>query len=103
MRNGTTSLSNLVKRAERRDVNVVAVAVRADGSSETVRIRNMSYEGCLLEADTVYAVGEKLTLALPRMGEIRTQVRWTAAGGRTGVHFLAEEIFADGMHARIGL
>jgi hypothetical protein len=93
----------LVERPNRRDVNVVAVAVRADGSSETVRIRNMSYEGCMLEADAVFSVGEKLTLALPRMGEIRTQVRWTAADGRTGLRFLAEEIVADEPHDRIGL
>ncbi len=98
-----TRLDHLVKREDRRDVDVVAVAVRSDGTSQSVRLHNMSYEGCLMEAETGFAIGEKITLALPRMGEIRTQVRWTTADGRAGVRFLAEGIFADGMHARIGL
>jgi hypothetical protein len=98
-----TRLDHLVKREDRRDVDVVAVAVRPDGTSQSVRLRNMSYEGCLMEAETSYSIGEKITLALPRMGEIRTQIRWTTADGRAGVRFLAEGIVADGMHARIGL
>jgi len=102
MRN-ETRLDHLVKREDRRDVDVIAVAVRTDGTSQSVRLRNISYEGCLLEAETGYAIGEKITLALPRMGEIRTQIRWTTADGRAGVHFLAEGIVAEAMHARIGL
>ncbi len=96
-------LDHLVKREDRRDVDVVAVAVRSDGTSQSVRLRNMSYEGCLMEAETPYAIGEKITLALPRMGEIRTQIRWTTADGRAGLRFLAEGIVADATHARIGL
>src|SRR5688572_13594881 len=96
MRN-ETRLDHLVKREDRRDVDVVAVAVRNDGTSQSVRLRNMSYEGCLMEAETGYAIGEKITLALPRMGEIRTQIRWTTADGRAGVRFLGEGIVRRGI------
>jgi len=86
------ALENLVKRAERHDVELPAVAYRADGTTFGVTLRNMSYNGCLLVADAAFTIGEKLRLAVPLMGEMRAQVRWASNEGRAGACFVLEEI-----------
>lgn len=96
------TLDNLIKRAERHEVDVPALAFRTDGTSLGVTIRNVSYNGCLLVADAAFAIGEKLRLAVPRMGEIRAQVRWASAEGKAGAHFVLEEIGADERHVAAG-
>jgi hypothetical protein len=95
-------LDNLIKRAERHEVDLMALAFRTDGSSTGVTIRNMSYNGCLLVADVAFAIGEKLRLAVPRMGEIRAQVRWASNEGKSGAQFVLEEIRADEPHVTVG-
>ena len=86
------TLKELVKRAERHEVDLPALAFRADGTSLGVTLRNMSYNGCLLVADAAFAIGEKLRLAVPLMGEMRAQVRWASNEGRAGACFVLEEI-----------
>ena len=81
-----------VERAQRHRLDTPALAIRADGSSLSVRLRDISYDGCRLEGDTVLSVGEKITLALPRMGEVKAQVRWVLADGKAGTRFVLEEI-----------
>lgn len=98
-----TALKSLVKRGERHAVDVPAIAFRPDGTSLSVTLRNMSYEGCLLLADAAFAIGEKIRLAVPRMGEIRAQVRWASTEGMAGAHFVLEEIGAGEEHSRLAL
>lgn len=96
-------LDNLVKRSERHPVNVAAIAFRSDGTTLPVTLQNMSYNGCLLLADAVFAIGEKVRLAVPNMGEIRAQVRWASTEGKAGAQFVLEEIEAGEPHSRIAL
>ena len=87
-------------RKDRRQVRVTAVAYLADGTAVAVRVTNISYEGCELETDATLPIGEKLKIALPRLGEIYAQVRW-ALEGKAGIHFLLEEAVADERRSRI--
>jgi len=98
-----TAFDNLVKRDERYDVDLPGIAFREDGSSLTVTFRNMSYNGCMLVADMALAIGEIVRLAIPRMGEIRAQVRWASDGGKAGARFVLEEIGPDEPHCRLSL
>ena len=95
------ALDSLIKRADRHEVNVAALAFRIDGTSLGVTIRNISYNGCLILADAAFAIGEKLRLAIPRMGEIRAQVRWSSNEGKAGACFILEEIRPDEPHVPV--
>ena len=90
-----TGLQNLVKRDERYEVELPAIAYRDDGTSLGVTLRNMSYNGCMLLADAALAIGEKVILAIPGMGEIRAQVRWASDDCKAGARFVLEQIIAE--------
>ena len=92
-----------VGRDERHPVRVPAIAMRPDASSFAVTVSNISYQGCQIEADAMLMIGETITIALPRMGEIKAQIRWSSVDGKAGALFLAEEIRPDEPHSRIGL
>ena len=89
------AIENWVERGLRRGVELAAMAYRHDGSSLSVKLRNISYDGCQLEAESVLSIGEKITLALPRMGEIKAQVRWATADGMAGARFVIDEVLAQ--------
>ena len=99
----STKIDGWVKRDDRNEINLAAVAIREDGSSLPVRVRNLSYEGCQLDAGIVLRIGERVRLALPRMGEINTQIRWATCDGMAGARFLPEEIQVAGAHPLTGL
>lgn len=94
MRSGV-AIHDWINRNARHDVDLEAVALRADGTSLPVKLRNISYDGCLLEAEVVLSIGEKVVLSLPRMGEVKSQIRWATMDGKAGARFLAEEIRRD--------
>lgn len=100
---GATKVDGWVNRNDRRDIDIAAVVVRDDGTSLPVRVRNLSFEGCQLDAGAILRIGERLTLTLPRMGEIRTQIRWATADGLAGARFLPEELQAGNLHPATGL
>lgn len=50
------------------------------------RIVNMSPQGCMIRCDEMLAMGEPLTLELPRLGAMRATVMWSLSG-RMGVQF----------------
>jgi hypothetical protein len=91
-----------IKRNERREVDVAAVAYLPDGTAIDVRLTNISYEGCQLQAKQMLPIGEKLKLALPRLGEVPAQVRWSI-GSKAGLYFLLEESVADERRTRFGV
>ena len=99
----TIAFDSLVKREDRYEIDLPGIAFREDGSSQAVTLRNMSYNGCMLVADMALAIGEIVRLAIPRMGEIRAQVRWASDGGKAGARFVLEEIGPDERHARLSL
>jgi hypothetical protein len=81
-----------VGRKDRHPVAVDAVVQRADGSTSPVKVTNCSEEGCRLESHDDFAIGERLQIAIPRMGQLQAQVRW-ALPGSAGAKFLAEGDF----------
>ncbi|NUR10710.1 MAG: hypothetical protein HOQ20_02520 [Bradyrhizobium sp.] len=66
-----------------------AVVHRADGSTSPVKLTNFSDDGCRLESEDDFLIGERLQIAIPRMGQVKAQVRWALAGS-AGAKFLAE-------------
>jgi hypothetical protein len=57
-----------------------------------VKLTNLTDQGCRIDADHKFHIGERLILALPRMGQIKAQVRW-ALPGSAGARFIAESDF----------
>ncbi|HLO19811.1 MAG TPA: PilZ domain-containing protein [Sphingomicrobium sp.] len=60
-----------------------------DGRKETVKLRNFSEDGCRIESDVDFRIGECLEIDVPRLGQMKAQVRW-AFGGSAGAKFLVE-------------
>jgi hypothetical protein len=52
----------------------------ADGSQVTVRVTDVSSDGCQLASDHPFHVGELITLEAPEWGRFRAEVRWSASG-----------------------
>jgi hypothetical protein len=76
-------------RKDRDEVAIDAVVHRDDGSSESVTLRNLSTEGCRIESDNDFRIGEYLQIAIPSLGQLNAQVRW-ALPGSAGARFLAQ-------------
>jgi hypothetical protein len=81
-----------IGRKDRHPVAVDAVVHRPDGSKSPARLSNFSDEGCRIEAETDFRIGERLQIAIPRMGQVKAQIRW-ALQGSAGAKFLAESDF----------
>jgi hypothetical protein len=79
-------------RRARIDVEIDAMAHRSDGSKFPVRVSNFSDQGCRIETDSDVRIGERLNIAVPRMGHVKAQVRW-ALPGAAGTRFLTESDF----------
>jgi PilZ domain len=80
------------QRKDRHPVEIEAVVQRNDGRKMPVKLTNFSDQGCRIEADGEFHIGERLQIAIPRMGHIKAQVRWASAG-TVGARFLAESDF----------
>src|SRR5512135_3736867 len=78
-----------IGRKDRDAVEMEAVVHRGDGSSQAVRLTNVSIEGCRIETGENFRIGEWLAIAIPDIGEVKAQVRW-ALPGSAGARFLAE-------------
>lgn len=81
-----------VGRKDRHPVAVDAVVHRNDGSKSPVKLSNFSDDGCRIEADTEFRIGERLQIAIPRMGQMKAQIRWALVGS-AGAKFVAESDF----------
>jgi hypothetical protein len=79
-------------RRDRHPVEIDATIVRGDGSKAPVKLTNFSDQGCRIEGGESFHIGERFQIAIPRMGHVKAQVRWTGAGS-TGARFLAESDF----------
>lgn len=79
-------------RRDRHPVAVEAEILRNDGSKLAVTLTDFSDNGCCIQGGNDFRVGEKLRIAIPRMGHVRAQIRWslpTSAGAR----FIVESDF----------
>lgn len=81
-----------IGRKDRHPVTVDAVVHRTDGSKASVTLTNFSDEGCRIEGNNGLRIGERLQIAIPRMGRVKAQVRW-ALTDSAGARFLAESDF----------
>lgn len=81
-----------VARKDRHPVEIDAVLHRTDGSKEPVKLSNFSDEGCRIETAAKFRIGERLQIAIPRMGQVKAQVRWLLPG-TVGARFVAESDF----------
>ena len=81
-----------IGRRDRLPVDIDGVAHRNDGSKVPVRLSNFSDQDCRIDTDGSFHIGERLQIAIPRMGNVRAQVRW-ALPGSAGTRFLTESDF----------
>lgn len=63
------------------------MAFRADGPGFQVVIADISRDGCQIQSDTSFRVGEMIKLKHEVMGELSGKVRWACAG-RAGLQFV---------------
>ncbi|MFL6731007.1 MAG: PilZ domain-containing protein [Sphingomicrobium sp.] len=78
-----------VGRKDRQPVTVDAVIHRADGSSVAVRLTNISEEGCGIEGENDFLIGERVQLAIAGVGQLKAQIRW-ALHDSAGAKFFDE-------------
>ncbi|MGN6059608.1 MAG: PilZ domain-containing protein [Sphingomicrobium sp.] len=79
-------------RRVRFPVEIEAMVHRSDGSKFSARVSNFSDQGCRIDTDRDFHIGERLQIAVPRMGQVKAQVRW-ALPGAAGTRFLTESDF----------
>ena len=80
------------RRKDRHPVEIDAVVHRSDGRKESATLSNFSDEGCRIDCNADFHIGERVQIAIPRMGHIKAQVRWSEPGS-AGARFLAESDF----------
>src|SRR4051794_33294077 len=81
-----------IGRKDRSPAAIDAVVHRPDGSKSPVLLTNFSDDGCRIEAKADFRIGERLQIAIPRMGHVKAQVRWALVGS-AGARFLTESDF----------
>jgi hypothetical protein len=79
-----------IGRKDRVPVEVDAVIHRDDGSHASVKLTNVSDDGCRIETADDLRIGERLQIAIPRFGQVEAQVRW-ALPGSAGVKFITDD------------
>lgn len=93
--------SRWVGREARKATSLQGLAYRSDASCIAVHMTNLSYYGCHLITDGHFDLSEVITLAMPRMQDLRAQVRWVD-DGQAGVRFLHGPL-TNGGQASLGL
>jgi hypothetical protein len=86
------SAQKWVGRKERHPVEIEAVAYRVDGTKIPVTLTNFSEHGCRIDGGEAFQIGERLSIAVPRMGQLKAQVRWALPDG-AGVRFITKSDF----------
>lgn len=74
------------RRDERDSLLILARLIRDDGSSETVRVRNVSSGGLMAQTTGDYRPGVRIDIELDGLGRIGGAVAW-AESGRIGIAF----------------
>ena len=77
----------LSPRGLRTKVALEVIGFRADGLGFPVIIADISRDGCQIQSDASFEVGETIKLKHEIMGELLGTVRW-ASPGRAGLQFV---------------
>ena len=80
---------SLSPRGLRTKVALEVMGFRADGSGFPVTIADISRDGCQIQSDVSFHVGETIKLKHEVMGELLGEVRWASAG-RAGLQFMRQ-------------
>jgi hypothetical protein len=75
------------EREERRDVRMPGFAAFADGSTASITVLDLSYEGCAIACAVELSPGDPITLSVLRRGGIQAEVRWFK-DGKAGLEFV---------------
>jgi hypothetical protein len=67
-------------REPRRTVDLPAVALFGDGSTVSVTVVNLSYNGCKIASSEALAPGMQLILSVLGLGKMNAYVRWCSDG-----------------------
>jgi len=78
--------SEPAERPERRHVSMHGHALLPDGSTHSIQLLDLSYEGCAIATTLALAPGDAIKLSVLRRGAIDAEVRW-CAGGKAGLAF----------------
>ena len=78
-----------IGRKDRHSVTLDAVVHHEDGRRVTVKLVDFSEEGCRIESDEHFRIGERVEIDIPRKGMVKAQIRW-ALGDSAGVKFLTD-------------
>ena len=78
--------SGWIALEDRTDSSDDAVLHRPDGTTAPVRLTNYSDDGCRIQTSLQLPIGERLEIAIPKVGQIRAQIRWSL-NGEAGVRF----------------
>ena len=73
------------ERRQRHRVQLEAELIHPDGSRTKTIVSNLSLEGCRIAG--WFLIGDTITVRIPKIGDMRGQVRW-ALGGLAGLRFL---------------
>jgi hypothetical protein len=74
------------ERRQRHRVQLEADLIHPDGSTTQTIVSDLSLEGCRVAG--WFLIGDTVTLRIPKIGDVRGQVRW-ALNGRAGLRFLS--------------
>ena len=77
-----------IGRKDRHPVTVDAVVHRDGGSHVAVTLADMSDEGCRIESDEHFRIGEYVEIDIPDRGRTKAQIRW-ALPDSAGAKFLS--------------
>lgn len=78
------------ERPERRHVSMHGHALLIDGSTHSIEVLDLSYEGCAIATTLELAPGDAIKLSVLRRGAIDAEVRW-CADGKAGLAFIPPE------------
>lgn len=79
------------RRDPRRAVELRAFARLNGDQSIELTILDLSYDGCRVEAPVTFLPNTQLKLSVPRLGELRAEVRW-CEGNIAGLCFTSEAL-----------
>lgn len=79
--------ADIKERAPRAEARITGHLRRANGRIQSALIENLSEQGCAVSG--CFPIGEFVTLSLPKLGNLRAQVRWSFQA-RAGLRFLKE-------------
>ena len=79
-----------IGRKDRHPVTVDAIVYRADDGQVAVTLADISDEGCRIESNEHFRIGEHVEIDIPDMGRMKAQIRW-ALPDSAGARFLSDD------------